>query len=87
MDMRYGVDYDDHHAFIAGHTSGGAAYGITWEEAKNMDESVNTENHEDDFDFIQEDISEQANDPDYNGNNKEDETDDEEPGAVLGGPK
>lgn len=25
-------DSDDHFAFIAGYTSGGAAYGITWEE-------------------------------------------------------
>ena len=28
----YLIDYDDTFAFIAGYTSGGAAYGITWEE-------------------------------------------------------
>ena len=26
----YLIDYDDTFAFIAGYTSGGAAYGITW---------------------------------------------------------
>ncbi len=29
---------DDHHAYIAGYTSGGAAYGITWEQAEEMRE-------------------------------------------------
>lgn len=28
----YGLDYDDHFAYIAGFTSWGFAYGITWEE-------------------------------------------------------
>jgi hypothetical protein len=29
---QYGVDYDDYFAVIVGATSGGAPYGITWEE-------------------------------------------------------
>jgi hypothetical protein len=28
---------DEHFAYIAGYTSGGAPYGITWEQMKNMD--------------------------------------------------
>ncbi len=28
----YGIDYDDHFSFVAGHTEGGAAFGITWEQ-------------------------------------------------------
>jgi hypothetical protein len=28
---------DDHFAYIAGHTGGGAPYGITWEEMKGVD--------------------------------------------------
>lgn len=31
----FGVDFDDNFAFIAGHTSGGAPFGVTWDE---MDE-------------------------------------------------
>lgn len=27
----YGVDYDEYFSFIAGHTEGGAAYGVPWE--------------------------------------------------------
>lgn len=33
VDNGYGKDWDDHHAFIAGHTSAGFAYGTTWEDA------------------------------------------------------
>ena len=39
-------DSDENFAFIMGYTSGGAAYGITWEEQKK-----NQEKDEDDFDF------------------------------------
>lgn len=28
----YGIDHDDQFAFIAGHTEGGAAYGVMWEQ-------------------------------------------------------
>jgi hypothetical protein len=27
----YGVDYDEYFSFIAGHTEGGASYGVPWE--------------------------------------------------------
>lgn len=32
----FGVDYDDYFAYIAGFTSGGAPYGITWEEMEEI---------------------------------------------------
>lgn len=32
----FGVDFDDHYAYIAGYTSGGAAFGITWEEMEEI---------------------------------------------------
>ena len=28
----YGVDYDEFFSYIAGHTEGGASYGVPWEE-------------------------------------------------------
>jgi len=33
----YGVDFDDHHAFIAGRTEAGFAFGVTWEERERLD--------------------------------------------------
>lgn len=35
----YGLDWDDHHAFIIDFTSGGAAYGVTWEEWEKLEAS------------------------------------------------
>jgi hypothetical protein len=32
-------DYDDYFAFIAGYTSGGFPYGITWEEAEEIEKN------------------------------------------------
>jgi hypothetical protein len=71
----YGIDYDDYHAYITGFTSCGASFGITWEEAKSMDELKNSKENEDEFDFIQDDIIEEG-DFDCNGNNNEDGPDD-----------
>lgn len=36
-DHIHSEDYDEHFSFIAGYTSGGAPYGITWEEAEEKD--------------------------------------------------
>ena len=33
----YGEDQDEHFAFIAGHTSGGFAFGMTWEESEELE--------------------------------------------------
>lgn len=33
----YGVDFDDHHAFIAGRTEAGFAFGVTWEDQERLD--------------------------------------------------
>lgn len=38
----FGIHWDDHFAFIAGNTSDGAAFGITWEEAVAMDEPIHS---------------------------------------------
>lgn len=37
----YTEDSDDFFAYIAGYTSGGAAYGVTWEEMEEFDEQEN----------------------------------------------
>ncbi len=33
-------DSDEHHAFIAGYTAAGFAYGVTWDELENPDDDV-----------------------------------------------
>jgi len=33
-------DCDEHFSFIAGYTSGGAPYGVTWEEARGLSEQL-----------------------------------------------
>jgi hypothetical protein len=40
--LQYGVDYDDHFAFIVGFTGGGAPYGLTWEEWDDDDHHEDT---------------------------------------------
>ena len=42
------LDQDDCFYFIAGYTSGGAPYGITWEEAR-RDGLIDEENDDGDF--------------------------------------
>lgn len=39
----FGIDQDEHFAFIVGYTSGGAPYGITWEEWEALDGSESDE--------------------------------------------
>jgi hypothetical protein len=34
----YGIDWDDDFAFIAGFTSGGAPFGVTWEEMEKLEQ-------------------------------------------------
>jgi hypothetical protein len=36
-EAEYDSDSDEHFAYIAGYTAGGAAYGLTWEEWRQMD--------------------------------------------------
>lgn len=49
----YGVEYDENFAMIIGFTSGGAPYGLTWEEFEKieaedrMDEDIAIEDDED----------------------------------------
>ena len=33
----YGIEWDDDYACVAGFTSGGAAFGVTWQEAATLD--------------------------------------------------
>lgn len=35
------VDYDENFALIIGYTSGGAPYGVTWDEMRKIENSVN----------------------------------------------
>ncbi len=37
-DAYFGNDSDETYAYIAGHTSGGTAFGVTWEETENIEE-------------------------------------------------
>jgi hypothetical protein len=78
-DPVYGIDYDDYHAQIMGFTSGGAAYGITWEEAKNMDKNREAENEEDWMNSILEATSNEEDVDEFKEMNKEDDEDDELP--------
>lgn len=41
--MEFGVDFDDHFAFIAGYTEGGAPFGVTWEEREKSERSETSE--------------------------------------------
>ena len=34
LENGYGIEWDDNYSYIAGHTSGGAPFGITWEESE-----------------------------------------------------
>jgi len=39
IESMLGIEQDEHFAYIVGYTSGGAPYGITWEEWEEMDTS------------------------------------------------
>jgi hypothetical protein len=50
----YGEDWDDNFAFIGGFTSGGAPFGLTWEEADRLDaeEYGSVSDGDDDLDSV-----------------------------------
>jgi hypothetical protein len=71
-ELIYGIDFDEYHAQIMGFTSGGAAYGITWEEAKNIDENKAPENVEN-WMIPLEHESNEENDGEFGKNNENDD--------------
>ena len=53
----YGVDWDDNYAYIAGFTSWGFPYGVTWEQHEALNQAEAREpGEEDDDDYVPDDI-------------------------------
>jgi hypothetical protein len=64
LEWGWGIDHDDHFAYIAGHTAWGFAYGVTWEEMDVLNQqtdnvgdahysTVEDDEEDDPFDYLE----------------------------------
>jgi hypothetical protein len=61
--MIYGLEYDDHYAYIAGFTAGGAPFGISWEEMADFpadDLGTRSMDWDDEFDYAPDEVEEEC---------------------------